>query len=100
MRQPRQQRVRSLAILHVGGLTHTNKINPSVSTNKCRLRPLTFLPGIIPARPTLVGDFDGLTIDNARAGLAVLADALPQLRPHGGVNLCQTPRCGQRRPQP
>src|SRR5262249_5953238 len=50
------------------GRTARPQISPSVSTSRCRLRPATFFPPVVPLRAARLGRLDALAVDDRPAG--------------------------------
>lgn len=68
-REP-QHRHGPVAVLHAGGLRSENKRSAIGVDHDCRLRPFTFLPAPVAARPAALGGLHALAIENSGRGKA------------------------------
>src|SRR3954463_14651636 len=59
------------------GRTARPQISPRVSTSRCRLRPATFFPPVVPLRAAGLGGLDALAVDDRQARRRLLAGGPP-----------------------
>src|SRR5579872_1493119 len=79
--------------VELAGRTASPQISPRVSTNKCRLRPDTFFPPVVPFRAARFCRLDALAVDHAGTGrflpgqqcANIPAEDFVQLLPDPGV---------------
>src|SRR5262245_20988279 len=69
------------------GRTASPQISPSVSTSRCRLRPATFFPPVVPLRAARLGRLHGLAIGHAGARRLLPVEELADVPPEGVVEL-------------
>src|SRR5262249_3204828 len=63
------------------GRTARPQISPRVSTSRCRLRPDTFFPPVVPLGAAGLGGLDALAVDDRQARRRLLASRSPDLGP-------------------
>src|SRR6185369_987888 len=69
------------------GRTASPQISPSVSTRRCRLRPDTFFPPVVPLGAARLGRLDALAVDHAGAGRLLAVEQLADVAPEDVVQL-------------
>src|SRR5262249_59642223 len=69
------------------GRTARPQISPRVSTSRCRLRPETFFPPVVPLRAAGLGGLDALAVDDRQARRRLLASRSPDLGPQPPLDL-------------
>src|SRR5215218_3968545 len=73
------------------GSTASPQISPSVSTNRCLLRPDTFFPPVVPLGSARLGRLDALAVDHAGAGRLLPVQQLADVAPEDVVQLVPGP---------
>src|SRR5271165_543401 len=68
------------------GRTMRPQINPSVSTSRCRLRPLIFFPRVVALGPAGFRRLDALAVDDRRAGRVLSAIGAADVETEDGVD--------------
>src|SRR5438552_1123375 len=73
------------------GRTASPQISPRVSTSRCRLRPDTFFPPVVPLRAAAPGRLDALAVDRTGARRLLAVEELADITPEGIVQLLPDP---------
>lgn len=73
------------------GRTARPQTSPRVSTSRCRLRPATFFPPVVPLRAAALGRLHRLAVDDPGAGRRLPPVGTSDLGPEGVVDLLPHP---------